>query len=230
MKEKIKEKLESAKDFLKVCKFLSTMNPLNKIERENLEKRIKEKLESAESFFKTCEAISKNPRSETEKENFDENYRLPCAKTCYFLNAIIFELLIKIFYEKNRNESSEKIHNLKKIYGKLCTETQDFIKCAYNELKKNVEREIAVAARQQQNINITYCDLNEALSHNGDIVTNFKYQQTFNKKNSVFSVVIKPELVITKPKDKEIIYVVPYHIYSSFFEKLFKKIKPPSSL
>lgn len=170
--------------------------------------RVKNKIEAVQSFSKSEKMLlTIKPLNQNRREQFLQNDYLPINETCYFLNAVIFELLIKIFYELETNKVCEKTHNLKKIYDKLSDTNKKFIRDEYQKVKNKLKKDMSQA-------DITYCNLNEALKQNHKIVTDFKYKMQIDLKNVAFY-----NLVVNNGT----IFVVPNMLYEIFFNNLLKR-------
>ena len=123
-----------------------------------MKKETEEKFKSAKRFFTSCTLLSQiKPVGENEMQRFLDHDFFAHTVTCRFLYSVIFELVIKVLYELNKNKPCRsKIHELIKIYDNLNNDTQNFIKRTYNNLKDKVEKEITGQLKQlgREDINI----------------------------------------------------------------------------
>ncbi len=174
-------------------------------------KLIKDKICAVNGFIKSRRLLlTLKPLGNNDRDEHLENDFLHINNTCYFLSAIIFELLIKIFYELENEQPCKKTHDLKEIYNELASKDKEFIKSRYEILSKNNElKEIEKKAR------IVYCNLDEAIDINENIVVHFKYDSKINKKNSVFNNLVRGHKTI---------FTIPNNISESFFTELLDNI------
>lgn len=179
----------------------------------------KSKLNATEAFLKSVQfQLSISPQDETQHIKFIKNDFLDINTTCYFLNSVIFELIIKILWEINHNKECTFTHDLRKLFSELSEESQKFLQQNYSQFKTQVESAIdSVTGGVNENIN--YCDLDEALDINKKIVMNFKYEMTPSSKNSLFNNIVST--------DKHL-YTIPHTLCKGFFESLLNEIKSKS--
>ena len=181
----------------------------------------KEKFYMAKCFWDSSRFLSRmKPLGEKERENFINNQQLKFYTTCYFLNSMIFELVIKVLYELDKSKLCDKTHNLGKIYNNLSKENQEFIEGQYNCLKRSLETKIVSPAKKQKKIDIGYCDFQRALELNQRVITDFKYDNNFFEESSVFLPCITSE-----EGKQRTVYLIPESCYSNFFEIIFGRIE-----
>ncbi len=84
-------------------------------------KKTKDKIKMVENFMRSIKSLS---ASQPINENTGNEYRkkdlFKNSITYYYLSALVFELLIKIFHELEHGKSfDKKTHDLKVIYERL---------------------------------------------------------------------------------------------------------------
>lgn len=176
----------------------------------------KSKLNAAESFLKSIQIqLSIKPQNEAQHRKFLENDFLDINTTCYFLNSVVFELIIKMLWELDKNKKCYFTHDLKKLFSELSKESQLLVVQSYSRFKSEIETAIK-STPEGLNANIKYCDLNEALALNETIIKDFKYEMNPSSKNSVFNNIVSTD---------EFFYAIPFQHCKGFFETLFSEIR-----
>ena len=140
----------------------------------------------------------------------------PIVDTCYYLNAVILELTIKIF-----NLMSDKKdvydHKLDKIYSEISDDYKQHIDELYKEMTAEV-RAAAIKLEDQYGQVRSYCDLADALKHNDKIMTDFKYEGAHSKNNVVFRNILFL-------KNDSPLFIVEFSYIRKFFYKLLEVIQ-----
>lgn len=178
-----------------------------------------DKLKAAESFIKSIKLqLSVRPANPDHHQKFIENDFYQINKVCYFLNAVVFELIVKIFYEIDNNKECPRHHNLKNIYKELSGESQKFVKDKYEELKKETENFLRVK-NDDSSLELSYADFQKVLKTNGEIVMHRKYDMKLDSNNAVFN-----NMVVFEGSH----YTIPYSICEKIFSEILNKIKAHS--
>ena len=100
--------------------------------------------------------------------------------TSHFLQAMVLELLVKIFFELDTNREAPFTHNLPKLYKKLRSATQQHIEAKYNEAhERKCQRFVQVP-------DVTFHPFSDVLQNNEKTVKNFKYDAMGVDSNSAF--------------------------------------------
>ncbi|MDN3562719.1 hypothetical protein [Vreelandella neptunia] len=102
------------------------------------------------------------------------------AVTGHFLQAVVLELLVKIFYELDTNKGAPFTHNLPRIYRDLKSATQQHIEAKYDEARER-KRKLFV-----QIPDVTFHPFSDVLRNNEKTVKNFKYDGMGVDSNSAF--------------------------------------------
>lgn len=90
--------------------------------------------------------------------------------TGHYLQAIVLELFIKIFYELDVGKIAPFTHNLPNIFLTLEKETKEFLEEKYENARNRRINEF-----EGIDSDITFHPLNEVLAQNEILVKNFKY-------------------------------------------------------
>jgi hypothetical protein len=88
-----------------------------------------------------------------------------------YIEAICFELILKIFYLLDKNQRHPTDHSIKDIFNNLNDETKKLIEQEFNN--KIIEPTKEIAKKHGKALDVP--DFQKTLSHNKKIVTNFKY-------------------------------------------------------
>lgn len=91
------------------------------------------------------------------------------AVTGYFLQAVTFELLIKILFALDQKKEAPFTHNLLKLYRDLKSSTREFIENKYDEARERRRQQCA------QIQDVDFHPLDTVLRNNEKTVKNFKY-------------------------------------------------------
>jgi HEPN domain-containing protein len=89
-----------------------------------------------------------------------------------FLEAVAFELAIKIYFEIDNNKEAPHTHNLGEIFPKLSETTR-------KDIENFFAQEVVVKAKLMENVigkKLYIPEFKEAISNNSEMVMNFKYR------------------------------------------------------
>ncbi|MDO3386332.1 hypothetical protein QWI17_10825 [Gilvimarinus sp. SDUM040013] len=179
-----------------------------------------EKIRAAESFIKSTKIqLSIKPADQSHHEKFIRDDFFQINATCYFLNAVVFELIVKIFWEIDNGRECRHTHLLDKLYPELSDWSRAFLENQYITLKNEVESTLK-DAKGKSDLNITYADLESALVTNKEVVMDYKYEMKPNSSNSVFDSIVTSQ---------DFYYTIPYQLCEKFFSKSLERIKILSS-
>ncbi|MBN7820323.1 hypothetical protein [Bowmanella yangjiangensis] len=179
-----------------------------------------EKIRAAESFIKSTKIqLSIKPADQSHHEKFIRDDFFQINATCYFLNAVVFELIVKIFWEIDNGRECRHTHLLDKLYPELSDGSRAFLENQYITLKNEVESTLK-NAKGKSDLNITYADLESALVTNKEVVMDYKYEMKPNSSNSVFYNIVTSQ---------DFYYTIPYQLCEKFFSKSLERIKILSS-
>jgi len=110
--------------------------------------------------------------------------------TGYYLQSIILELFVKIFYELDFKEQSPFTHNILNIFKQLKKDTRSLFRSKYDEA-----RERKVKAFEKVDTSVTFPPLEDVLAANEAFVKNYKYDAMGSKSNSSVDGIFYQELV-----------------------------------
>lgn len=179
-----------------------------------------EKIRAAENFIKSTKIqLSIRPADQSHHEKFIRDDFFQINATCYFLNAVVFELIVKIFWEIDNGRECRYTHLLDKLYPELSDGSREFLENQYITLKNEVESTLK-NAKGKSDLNITYADLESALVTNKKVVMDYKYEMKPNSSNSVFDNIVTSQ---------DFYYTIPYQLCEKFFSKSLERIKILSS-
>lgn len=97
--------------------------------------------------------------------------RLNYVPSKIFIEAISFELIIKLFYLLDKSEFHGKNHDINNLFNKLNPESKKIIEEKFDETVVKAAKDFANKIGEEMYIPV----FQEALSHNKKIVMDFKY-------------------------------------------------------
>jgi hypothetical protein len=97
-----------------------------------------------------------------------------------YIEALIFELLIKRLYLLDNSAQANTHHRIDEIFEKLNNETQTYIKEKFDNRVERVKK-----LEEAVNDNLCIPKLECVLKHNQHIVTNFKYDSKLKNGNTI---------------------------------------------
>lgn len=104
---------------------------------------------------------------------------LHASVTWYFLQAIVLELIIKIFYELEHKKQAPFTHEIYNLYEWFSTKTKEFIEKKYNDAR--IKKQIFF---RNNNINdVIIHELKDVLKVNPQLIKDFKYNAIWAKAN-----------------------------------------------
>ncbi len=89
--------------------------------------------------------------------------------TRYYLQAVVLELVIKMFYELDLRKPAPFTHNLVNLFNELNKETKDFGVAKFDEARNRRRKQF------EQIKDVEFHPLQDVLANNEMIVKNFKY-------------------------------------------------------
>ena len=137
--------------------------------------------------------------SKTEVAKRVDDHRLWRKGVAHMLNAIVFELAIKVIWEVDNNRECDYTHNIFKLYDQLNSKSRQDISEIYDfKLKPLVELEGTKKDGQRIRMSDLVCfqTLQEALSANEETMKNFKYDSDFSGKSSAMGSVVWSEKLL----------------------------------
>ena len=132
-------------------------------------KLVKDKVFLIDSFLLTS---SLNPSAESERV-------LRHAVTGIFLNSVVMELIVKIYYELDHKKLAPFSHNVLNLFNQLKSKTRNDLVEAYNEA-----RDRKYKAFENIEGDFTFPPIEDVLKENEKIIKNFKYSPTAGTSNS----------------------------------------------
>ena len=175
----------------------------------------KDKISAVKTFIKSIKIqLSLKPAQESAMDDFLENDFFQLNSTCYFLNSVILELLIKIFWEIEKSKECPHTHSIENLYSQLSKDSQDFLSSKYTELKIQLEHKINSSSPNDLGLN--YSNFETILSSNKKVVMDYKYEMKPNSENSVFNNMVSVG---------DHYYMIPYSLCEQFFLSLLARVE-----
>ena len=115
---------------------------------------------------------------------------LQSGVTWYYLQSVILELIIKIYYELDVQKEAPFTHDLLKVFGYLNEDTKRFIEQKFNEAR---ERKEEIFKRITDDV--IHHELHEVLALNQNLIKNLKYDAMGVKANSSADGIFYKEIV-----------------------------------
>ena len=140
----------------------------------------------------------------------------PIVDPCYYLNAVILELIVKIFNLMS-GKKDMRSHGLDEIYLKLSDNYRSHIERLYSEMAEEVRGAASKLETQFGKVR-SYCNIVDALKHNKKIMTDFKYEGSHTKENIVF------RNILFFDNDSPL-FIVEFSYIKRFFYKLLEIIE-----
>ena len=187
--------------------------------------RLDARLKSIQSCMEVAKYLDDFPKhgvpipkdaSEADIEEIKDNYRLSRKHVAYLLNAIVFEIAIKVIWELDKNKECRFTHDICALNGELSGDSQRELKEIYEE-KTSMLAELKGTdnnGRQTKLADVVkFQSLREALLANEDTMKNFKYDGVFDGKSSSMGSVIwnKDTLWTLPPLNQERLPEALYH-------------------
>ncbi len=134
------------------------------------------------------------------------------------LNAVVFEIAIKVIWELDHDEECRHTHNIDTLYDELNEKSRRELKEIYDE-KSTVLAGLEGTNKKGQRIRledlVQFQSLQDALVANKYIMKNFKYDGGFNGKSSAMGSVIW---------NKGILWTIPPLGHARFPEALYRYV------
>ena len=91
--------------------------------------------------------------------------------TSHFLQAVIFELMVKTLYELDVKAEAPFTHDLTKLFGGLNSDTQNELINRFNEARERQKKQFD----KMGIVDVAFHALEDILSNNEKTIKNFKY-------------------------------------------------------
>jgi len=125
-----------------------------------IQEQVKKKLFLLNSFLHTASLPSGG----------ESDSALKHSVTVHFLQSVVMELIIKVFFELDCKKAAPFTHNLPKIYKNLSADTKSMLEEKFNEARKRREQQFAMISSD-----VVFHSLSDVLINNEKTVKNFKY-------------------------------------------------------
>ena len=148
-----------------------------------------------------------------------EEMRLARAHVNHFLNAVAFELGIKILWEISKRKSCKYTHDILFLYSELPDTVQGELEAIYDRHRSDISHiEGTRADGEPASLAeiVDFQSIDEALGANEDVIKNFKYEPEFDDNCTIMGSLIW---------NGEVLYVMPPSSMKIFTESLFEYTK-----
>ena len=146
-----------------------------------------------------------------------DRHRLSRKHISHMLNAIVFEIAVKVIWELDNNRECRHIHDIGALYQQLSEKSRREMEEIYDEksaILAGLEGTDKKGNRIQLSDLVEFQSLEEALIANEDTMKNFKYDGVFNGKSSAMG-------SIMWDKERDLMWALPPLEHVRFPEALY---------
>lgn len=157
--------------------------------------RVNKRMRSMQNFMEIAKYLDSGPPiqapvglSQAEFDEIHAKHNLAGKSVTHMLDAIVFEISVKVLWELDHDADCRNTHNIGALYAELSHSSQRDIKEIYDDQSANlssVEATDSEGHTKRLADLVPFQSLDEALLANADTIRNFKYEGSFKGKSSV---------------------------------------------
>ena len=164
--------------------------------------RLTKRMESMRYCLETAKYLDDSPQhlvpvssnaTVGEIEDAKDKARLSRKHISHMLNAIIFEITIKVLWELDNHTECSYTHKIRALYGELSEKSRREVKEIYDTKSAELAK-LEGTRKNKERIMVgdlvEFQSLEDALIGNEDTMKNFKYDGVFNGKSSAMGSII----------------------------------------
>ena len=189
--------------------------------------RLDERIKAMESHLDIVIYLDKSPQhlvpvqgipTEAKIEEAKDRHRWSRKSVVHMLNAIIFEIAIKILWELDNEKKPKNTHDIFKLYEGLKPNSQSDLKSLYDEKVKLLAGTEGNQGGQQVRFGdlVQFQSWEDALHANRDVMVNFKYDGIYKGKSSAMGSAVW---------NNETLWMMPPIEWSQFAESICLYVK-----